>query len=152
MKIVNGEAYLSSIRQLIIEYTMMLGRDLGFQNLDEELQDLKQKYGGNKGRLLAGIAEDGTLAGCVAYHRLDDGCCEMKRLYVKPVYRHSGMGRQLAEAILLCAKQDGYSYMVLDTIEPLTSAIHLYEHLGFQRIDAYYDNPMADVIYMGKQL
>ena len=47
---------------------------------------------------------------------------------------------------------DGYSCMVLDTIEPLQSAIRLYKGLGFQETEPYYDNPMEDVIYMKKLL
>ena len=56
------------------------------------------------------------------------------------------------ETILLLAKDDGYSCMVLDTIEPLQSAIRLYKRLGFQETEPYYDNPMEDVIYMKKLL
>lgn len=40
----------------------------------------------------------------------------------------------------------------LDTIRPLTFAIRLYEKEGFAEIPPYYDNPMPDVIYMGRTL
>lgn len=46
----------------------------------------------------------------------------------------------------------GFSEMVLDTIEPLQAAIHLYEKNGFEKCAAYYENPMSDVIYMRKKL
>ena len=59
---------------------------------------------------------------------------------------------QLVETLLLLAKDDGYSCMVLDTIEPLQSAIRLYKRFGFQETEPYYDNPMEDVIYMKKLL
>ena len=72
----------------------------------------------------------------------------MKRLYVKPSYQGQGIGQKLVETLLLLAKDDGYSCMVLDTIEPLQSAIRLYKGLGFQETEPYYDNPMEDVIYM----
>ena len=42
--------------------------------------------------------------------------------------------------------------MVLDTIEPLKAAIALYKKHGFTECEAYYHNPMADVIYMKKNL
>ena len=95
---------------------------------------------------------DGCVAGCVAFHRLSKECCEMKRLYVKPSYQGQGIGQRLVETILLIAKDDGYSCMVLDTIEPLQSAIRLYRRFGFQETEPYYDNPMEDVIYMKKLL
>lgn len=152
MHMIDGTACLYEIEQLIREYTQMLGRDLSFQRLDEELNDLKQKYSGKEGRLLAAVAEDGCIAGCVAYHRLSNECCEMKRLYVRPAYHCRGVGQKLAETILELAKKDGFQYMVLDTIEPLKSAVRLYKKLGFQEIKPYYDNPMDDVIYMKKML
>ncbi len=42
--------------------------------------------------------------------------------------------------------------MVLDTIEPLKAAIHLYKKFGFKECEPYYNNPMNDVIYMKKIL
>ena len=37
MKIVDGKPYIDQIKGLIEEYTRRLGRDLTFQNLEEEL-------------------------------------------------------------------------------------------------------------------
>ena len=42
--------------------------------------------------------------------------------------------------------------MVLDTITPLQAAVHLYKKMGFEECEAYYDNPMDDVIYMKRPL
>ncbi len=88
------------------------------------------------------------VVGCVAYHQFQDEMCEMKRLYVLPEYRAYHIGQLLVEEIIKEAKLAGYKDMVLDTIEPLQSAIHLYKKMGFKEIDAYYNNPMEDVIYM----
>ena len=85
MHMIDGTTCLMEVEQLIREYTQMLGRDLSFQKLEEELRDLLRKYSGTEGRLLAAVADDGCVSGCVAYHRLSKECCEMKRLYVKPM-------------------------------------------------------------------
>lgn len=37
MEICNGVDYLDQVKELIIEYTKRSGRDLSFQNIDEEL-------------------------------------------------------------------------------------------------------------------
>ena len=75
MHIIDGTTCLREVEQLIREYTQLLGRDLSFQKLEEELCDLLRKYSGTEGRLLAAVADDGSVAGCVAYHRLSKDCC-----------------------------------------------------------------------------
>ena len=152
MRIVSGEGYTKEITELIGEYNKSLGRDLSFQGFDEEIKDPAVKYSYPEGRLLCAVNDDGTVIGCVAYHRHDDRRCEMKRLFVKPRYRELHAGRQLIEAIIELAKSDGFEEMVLDTITPLQSAIHLYKKFGFEECAAYYDNPMEDVVYMKKSL
>lgn len=151
MKIVDGTPYIDQIKGLIGKYTKRLGRDLTFQNLEEELADLAKKYTAPEGELLAALDED-TVVGMVAYHRHSDDRCEMKRLYVKPDCRGSHLGRTLIGEILEHASRAGYKEMVLDTIEPLQAAIHLYREAGFQECEPYYDNPMEDVIYFKKEL
>ena len=76
----------------------------------------------------------------------------MKRLYVRPQYRNQKIASKLVSNIIKEAKNCGYQEMVLDTIQPLQSAIQLYHQFGFYEISAYYNNPMDDVIYMKKEL
>jgi ribosomal protein S18 acetylase RimI-like enzyme len=72
----------------------------------------------------------------------------MKRLYVKPVCRGLGLGRQLTEAILDAARASGYSCVLLDTLDDMESARALYEDLGFVEIPPYYHNPHAGAHYL----
>ena len=151
LKIVDGSNYLDDVKQLIIEYTKFWGRDLTFQHFDEEIADLAKKYLPPNGRLLCAQI-DGKIIGCVAYHKHTFERCEMKRLFVLEDYRKFHVGSKLIRAILISAKNDGYREMVLDTITPLESAIHLYKKFGFVETTPYYENPMNDVIYMKKIL
>lgn len=152
MKIVDGRSCLEEIRGLILEYAEMLGEDLTFQNFSEELEHLKEKYTGENGRLLAAVSADGQVVGCVAYRRHNARRCEIKRLYVNPQYRGSGIGDVLVAAVLELAEADGYTEMVRDTLKRLEGAVHLYRKYGFREISPYYDNPLDDVIYMKKDL
>lgn len=151
MKIVDGKDYIEEVRNLIIEYSNRLGRDLSFQNIDAELENPAHKYTAPEGELLVAVENDNVL-GMVAYHRHSDDRCERKRLYVKPETRGMHLVDSLVKEIIIHAKNAGYKEMVLDTIEPLKAAISLYKKYGFNECEAYYDNPMDDVIYMRKYL
>ena len=55
----------------------------------------------------------------------------MKRLYVRPKFRGKQISEQLVEKIIRDAKEIGYSFMLLDTLPFLKSAINLYKKYGF---------------------
>jgi ribosomal protein S18 acetylase RimI-like enzyme len=153
VKILDGKDYLPQIRQLIVEYTTWLGRDLSFQGLGEELDHLGDTYLPPHGKLFAAVDEAGSVKGCVAYKRWTDSRCEMKRLYVTPDARGTHLGRTLAEKIIQAAREDGYSEIVLDTLGfQMRPALKLYRSLGFEEIPPYYNNPLPDAIYMSLKL
>ena len=77
----------------------------------------------------------------------------MKRLYVRPAMRGSGLGRKLALAAIGEARERGHQRMVLDTIAgKMDSAIALYRELGFREIPPYYDNPIPGALYLELKL
>ncbi len=96
--------------------------------------DVRKKFPGEHvppdGCLL--VALNGSEAcGCVALGRLTRTIGEMRTLYVRPAYRGMGVGRKLAEASLSEARKFGYSYVRLDTLAFMDSALKLYRSLGF---------------------
>ncbi len=139
---------IEQARELFLEYAQSLGFSLCFQNFDEEIADLPGKYGPPSGRLL--LAEhNGRPAGCVALHKLEDGTCEMKRLYLRPDFRGKGLGRVLADRIISEARQIGYRRMRLDTVGPvMKDAVAMYRKIGFREITPYCANPMEGTLYM----
>lgn len=149
--ITDGRDYIEQVKKLIIEYTQRLGRDLTFQNIDEELKNPAKKYTAPNGELLVAL-EGAEVWGIIAYHKYSETCCEMKRLYVKPSCRGQKLGEKLIGELIHHAKQAGYQEMILDTIAPLKSAIYLYKKFGFIECEAYYNNPMSDVLYLRKKL
>lgn len=138
-------------REIFREYAQSLQVDLCFQDFDAELIGLPGDYAEPRGALLLAYV-DGLVAGCCALRPLDTAdypnASEMKRLYVRPAFRQHGLGRQLAEAILDCARQAGYSFVLLDTLDDMESARALYRDLGFEEIPPYYHNPIAGAHYL----
>ena len=138
-------------RELFLEYEEYLNVDLCFQDFEKELASLPGEYSPPNGELLVAFSE-GHPAGCAAIRKIDEGICEMKRLFVKPQYRGAGLGKLLAESIINEALDKNYSLMRLDTLERLKEAINLYESLGFKQTDAYYNNPLKGVVYWELEL
>ena len=145
-------AQVAQARELFLEYAQSLGVNLCFQNFEQELAGLPGHYAPPDGRLL--LAEyEGQLAGCVALHQWEPGVCEMKRLYLRPPFRGKGLGRVMAEKAIADARNIGYQYMRLDTIEPIMKdAVEMYRKLGFREIAPYRPNPIAGAMYMELQL
>jgi carbonic anhydrase len=109
-------------------------------------------YSPPAGRLLLATI-DGGPAGCAGLHALGAEVCEMKRLYVRPQWRGSGLGRRLAETIIAEARAIGYRRMRLDTVVgKMDRAISLYHQLGFVEIDPYRPNPIDGALYMELKL
>jgi ribosomal protein S18 acetylase RimI-like enzyme len=131
-----------ALRELFREYFAWLGPEGWFTDVQSELAALP---GGYEALLVARL--DGEPAGCVALKRLPDGACEMKRLYVRPTARGSGIGRALVEASIARARELGYGTLRLDTLPRMDAARALYVSLGFRQIGRYNENPIEGVLF-----
>ena len=152
IKRAESETEINDIRVLFEAYGRGLGIDLSFQEFDTELARLPGKYAAPTGGIL--LARDGTgrSVGCVAVRPIDSQCCEMKRLYVLPDMRGTGLGMDLVLSILELATSLGYHQMRLDTLPSMHGALSLYEKTGFTLISPYYETPIEGTIFLEKQL
>jgi ribosomal protein S18 acetylase RimI-like enzyme len=144
---------LAVLIDLFRAYAASLDIDLSYQKFEEEMAGMPGKYAPPAGELLLARDGQGTPIGCVGLRPLAlEGCCEMKRLYVAPEGRGLGLGRELVDAVVREAETRGYREMRLDTLDSMEAALAVYEKAGFVRIDAYYDTPIENTVFMSRVL
>ena len=141
-------------RELMRNYARWTEIDLCFQNFEGELAKLPGKYSAPEGGLwLAELNTSVSPVGVVAVRRLTDSECELKRLWVEPDAKGTGLGRELARTAIAFARDAGYAEMKLDTLKTrMPAAIALYRSLGFVDADPYTHNPEPDVLFMTLKL
>ncbi|KAE9970137.1 hypothetical protein BLS_005065 [Venturia inaequalis] len=151
---VRTEEDLAVIKDLFIAYTKWLNIDLTYQNFQGELAVLPGKYSSPGGELLlARSTTSNKPLGCVALRPLvAPACAEMKRLYVTPEGRGTGVGKALVKEIMAIAIESEYTKIKLDTLPHMEAALGMYKSFGFVECEKYYQTPMEDTVFLNKEL
>lgn len=145
------DEHLEAVKELFLEYARSLEFSLGFQDFEEEIAGMPGHYGPPDGCILLAFVDD-RAAGCVALRRLEEGICEMKRLYVRPQFRERGIGKALSEKITEEAGEIGYVKIRLDTLRSMKEANSLYRSQGFREIEPYRYNPFEQAVFLEKDI
>jgi putative acetyltransferase len=83
-------------------------------------------------------AFDGEVAvACGAIRELDAVTCEVHRMYVLRSHRRQGLAWAVLSHLHAEARRLGYKRIRLETGNRQTSAINLYEHYGFSRMEPF---------------
>ncbi|MBD5462206.1 MAG: GNAT family N-acetyltransferase [Lachnospiraceae bacterium] len=132
-----------------IEYTD--GRDRNFIELCHELDDfLNEIVGGEENRTeylqynklddihdVVVAYENDVPVGSASFKKYDDECAEVKRVFVKQEYRGRGISNILMKMLEERAREKGFKYFILESGEPLVSAMALYRKSGYKVIPNY---------------
>jgi putative acetyltransferase len=71
---------------------------------------------------------------------LPEGCCELVKLYLLPDARGKGVGKALIQQCFTAAKNFGYTSMYLETMPELSTAVGMYEQVGFKYLQGALGN------------
>jgi putative acetyltransferase len=80
---------------------------------------------------------DGRPVGCCAVQPVAPAVCELKRMYVEPGERGTGVARALLARAEQVARALGAERMRLETGTRQPAAVRLYERAGYRRIPKY---------------
>ena len=133
-------AIANVIRDVSAEFG--LTADKGYTVSDPNLDHLFELYSQPRSAYWV-IEVDGNIAGGGGVAPLSGGeadLCELQKMYFLPILRGKGLAQQLALQALAFARQQGFGRCYLETTASLTSAIGLYEKLGFEHIDCSMGN------------
>ena len=100
------------------------------------------------------IAYDNDIpVGSASFKKYDDENAEVKRVFVKKEYRGQGISNELMKMLEQRAREKGFKYFILESGEPLISAMALYRKIGYKVIPNYGQYvDMKDSVCMKKEL
>jgi putative acetyltransferase len=76
---------------------------------------------------------------------LQEGTCELVKMYLLPEARGIGLGRTLIEQCLQTARDNGFQHIYLETLTELHLALKIYEKFGFEYLTA----PLGNTKHFG---
>ncbi len=107
-----------------------------------------EEMGPPDGVFLVGY-EDGRAVAIGGLRALDEGVCEIKRMYVAPEARSRGVGRALLAALEDAGRRIGYTRVRLDAGAAQDHSRGLFARTGYREIAPYNTNHIA--VYFGEK-
>jgi GNAT superfamily N-acetyltransferase len=109
----------------------------------EQEESLHHKFSQEWSSMLRGkggvylAKDDGVPVGVCTLKPISEEEVELKRFYVSPAHRGTGVGRLLLEHSLDAAKNYGYRLIRLETFAFMKSAVKMYKAYGFEEVEAF---------------
>lgn len=140
------DAASAEAREAMLRYFEELHVRFGFDPGESAFEDAAELYNPPAGLFLV-ARRAAAVVGCGAVTHLDDQASEVKRMWVAPEARGTGLGRRLLQALEEEARTSGRAVVVLDTNGTLTEARAMYERSGYEEMERYNENPYAEHWY-----
>jgi len=141
----------NDMKKLLEDYGELRNHDEALGDYLNELKNLPGDYSAPEGCLLIAYYENKP-AGCVAYKKIGEEICEMKRLYVKNEFRGKKIGEELVMELINKARENKYRLMRLDTHPWMSAAQSLYEKFEFKEVERYNNNPTKGIRFFELKL
>ena len=115
------------------------------QGVLKDLEDIQKNYFGNGGTFLV-TCDNNRVIGTGAIRYLEEGVCELKRLWLLTEYHGQGLGYRMMQELFHIAREKEYKMMRLETdLAFQTRAVEFYRRLGFYEIPRYEGDDPEDM-------
>lgn len=130
----DNEALAKVIRTALAEFGANKPGTVYFDPTTDALYELFQTPGSF---YFVATQDEKVIGGCGIFptENLPNGTCELVKLYVAKEARGTGLGKQLMEQSMSWAKENGYTYVYLESMPELKKAVCIYEKVGFLPLD-----------------
>ncbi|UCE61121.1 MAG: GNAT family N-acetyltransferase [Phycisphaerales bacterium] len=124
------------VKEIVFTALTEYGLSHDSSGVDSDLEDIEANYIRAGGTFEVVEDDDGRIIGCVGLHRIGEGVCELRKMYLKREARGKGLGKTLLKRSIERAGKLGFRRVELETAAPLKEAIALYEQYGFRPIES----------------
>ncbi len=108
----------------------------GYSSSDPEVEAMSEYYLPPRAAYYV-VEVNGVVLGCGGIAPLeggDEATCELRKMYFLPALRGAGIGHALLQRCLKEARNMGYNYCYLETMQGMTAARKLYSRAGFKSL------------------
>ncbi len=136
------------VTALVSNVLAEFGLKIDPEETDADLLDIERNYLRAGGMFEVIEDERGRLLGTVGLYPVDDGTCELRKMYFVPEARGRGLGKYILERAIARAAELGFERIILETASVLKAANHLYVKYGFRPLAREHLPARADLAYI----
>ena len=125
---------VEAIKTLVFQVLAEFGLKPDSSSTDRDIDNIEKHYTHRNG-LFYVIEDNQQVIATMGVYQLEASICELRKMYLLPDYRGTGIGKRLLELAIDKAKQLGYQRMELETASPLKTAVALYQSYGFKEFN-----------------
>lgn len=135
----------AAVTRLVADVLAEFGFHGQMPGVERDLGEAHARYAGDRAGFWV-ADHQGLVVGTAAIRPKQGGTCELKRLYVRPELRGTGLGQALYAHAEAFARAAGYRTIWLDSSRRFARARRLYERNGFVLVEEL-DNDWEDNVY-----
>ncbi|KAI8618500.1 N-acetyltransferase GCN5 [Chytriomyces sp. MP71] len=122
------------VQSLVISVQHEHGVQISLQD-QPDLFDIPKIYQVGAGNFWVAVDKQESVVGTMALIDIGDGAVAMRKVFLKPDQRGSGLARDMLAVVFDWMKEHASHTVCLGTISRLNVAIRFYEKNGFSRVD-----------------
>lgn len=107
----------------------------GTSYYDPQLDNLTEFYDQEGRNYFVVVDNNDEVLGGSGFGEYDDDVAELQKVFISEAARGQGSAYQLINQVIKSAKENGYNRLYLETSDRLKAAIHIYEKMGFKKLN-----------------